>query len=379
MLETTIQKLANFGQSVWLDNISRKMIETGQLKKMVELGLRGMTSNPTIFDKTISSSNDYDETILGLSNLGKSTFEIYDDLTIKDIQDAADIFKPIYEKSERLDGYVSLEINPKLAYSSHDTTIEGKRLYQKVKRANIMFKVPATNEGFTAIEDLLARGINVNVTLIFSVEQYSKAAMAYMRGIKRLLENNGDASKVRSVASVFVSRIDTLVDKKISEDIKKENEGLIKNKLASFKGTAAIANSKLIYKKYLEILSSQEFKELADKGANIQRVLWGSTSTKNPAYSDIKYVTELIAKDTVNTMPEHTFEAFLDHGQVKEALSKDVGDALQILGALKGLGIDIDSVCAKLLREGVVAFENSFASLLNTIEAKKKAYAQNDG
>lgn len=361
MLKTAIHKLNEFGQSVWIDNINRRMLRSGKLKEMIGLGLRGMTSNPTIFEKAVISGEDYDEEIERLYKRGSSTFEIYDALTTKDVQDAADIFLPVYEETCGLDGHVSLEINPKLAYKTDETIKEGKRLSRKVDRPNVMFKVPATDEGFRAIEELVASGINVNITLIFSVGQYAKAARAYLDGMRRLLEDKKDAGKVRSVASVFVSRVDTVVDNLLDKLADK-----------SLRGRAAVSNSGLIYKKYLEIFSSQGFKVLEGRGVNIERVLWGSTSTKNPNYSDIKYVAELIAKNSVNTMPEQTFDAFLDHGKIREALTSDVSYAQGVIDSLRGLGIDIDAVCGTLLKEGVTAFERSFDSLLNSIEKKKK-------
>jgi len=371
MPKTSIAKLAEFGQSIWLDNINRLMIKNGRLKEMVISGLRGMTSNPTIFDKAISSSNDYDEKIIELRKLGSTTFQIYDDLTIRDVQDAADIFLPIYKKTDGLDGYVSLEINPELAYNAEETIKEGQRLSRKVNRPNVMFKVPSTREGFDAIEELVASGLNINITLIFSQDQYHRSAKAYLSGIKRLLENKGDISKVCSVASVFVSRIDTQVDRRLDELVSKEEDQEKKREVLSLKGKAAVANSALIYKKHLEIFSSDESKELQKKGLRLQRVLWGSTGTKNPAYSDIKYVTELIAKDTVNTLPDNTLQAFLDHGQVKEALTSEASEYKRSIEALKYLGIDINDICAQLLQDGVAAFKKSFASLLNAIEQKK--------
>lgn len=372
MAKTTIQQLGEFSQSVWLDYISRPLIETGKLKSMIAQGLMGMTSNPTIFDKAVSASNDYDTHIAALKKKGKSIFEIYDDLTVRDIQAAADLFKSVYDKTNKVDGYVSLEINPKLAYKIKETVEEGKRLYKKVNRANVMFKVPSTDEGFAAIEEFLSEGINVNITLIFSVQQYTNTAEAYIRGIERLLQKGGDVSAVCSVASVFVSRIDTLTDKLIEEKSGQESNIEIKTKLESLKGKAAVANSAMIYKKYQDIFSSEQFKPLQEKGANVQRLLWGSTSTKNPAYSDLKYVTELIGKNTVNTIPEKTLNAFLNHGVVKEALTGDITEAQKIIDDLRGLGIDINSVCKKLLEDGVVAFEKSFDSLLNAIEEKSK-------
>jgi len=372
MTKTVLHELCETGQSIWLDNINRSMIESGRLKELINLGLRGMTSNPTIFDKAISASTDYNETISQLCNGDKTTFQIYDDLTIKDIQDAADLFLPTYEESGCLDGYVSLEINPHLAFNTNETIEEGKRLHQKVNRPNVMFKVPSTEEGFGAVEELIFSGINVNITLIFSLEQYIKTAQAYMSGIKRLLENNGDPRSVHSVASVFVSRIDTAVDTLLEEKESQEKEENTKNELHSLKGKAAVANSRLIYKKYMDILSSEEFKALCGKGANVQRVLWGSTSSKNPAYSDIKYVKELIGKNTVNTVPDVTLDAFLGHGEAKEILVADKCDAQEIIGKLRSFGLDIDTVCAKLLNDGVASFQESFDSLLNSIVTKSK-------
>lgn len=365
MALSKLDELAQIGQSIWLDNISRSMIESGKLKEEISLGLRGMTSNPSIFDNSISSSADYDGAIKQLAGQGKSTFEIYDDLTIRDVQDAADMFRPVYDKTSGLDGYVSLEINPELAMKTQETIEEGRRLFEKVNRPNVMFKVPSTDAGFEAISELLGDGINVNVTLIFSLEQYIKTARAYMAGMKRLLVKGGYASTVHSVASVFVSRVDTSVDKMI--DARAEDE-----RLRSFRGKAAVANSRLIFNKYHEIFSGDEFLALKDKGANLQRVLWGSTGTKDPSYSDIKYVTELIGNPTVNTVPDKTFAAFMDHGIIMETITKDAGDAGNIIESLKGFGIDVNTVCLKLLDDGVAAFQKSFESLLNAIETKKK-------
>lgn len=370
MAKTSIQKLNEFGQSVWVDSIGRSMIKGGKLKEMIESGLRGMTSNPTIFDKAISSSSDYDEDIAKLSKMNKTTFEIYDELTIKDIRDAADILLPVYKKSGRLDGYVSLEINPKLAYRTEETVIEGKRLFQKVNRPNVMFKVPATEAGFKAIEELVAEGLNINITLIFSLSQYSHTAEAYLRGMRRLLQDKKDASKVYSVASVFVSRVDTYVDNLLDQLLSKELSQDKKAQIMFLKGKAAVSNAALIYKKYSEIFYSSGFNELKKQGANAQRVLWGSTSTKNPEYSDIKYVTELIAKNTVNTMPEDTYAYFLDHGKVKEAINSNTREAERTIKDLSTYGINVNKACEKLLKEGVDAFEKSFVSLLETIEQK---------
>lgn len=369
MLKSNIDELARYGQSIWLDSISRSMIKTGRLQELINAGLRGMTSNPTIFEKAISSSSDYDEQIKELLHRGKSTFEIYDDITVTDVQNAADIFKPVYEKTGGLDGYVSLEVNPKLAFQTEETIREARRLHKKVGRPNVMFKVPATDAGFPAAEELLAEGININITLIFSIEQYVKTAHAYLNGIKRLSEKKGPLKNIASVASVFVSRIDTAVDSLIDEKVSGDKD--ITHKIAPLKGRAAVANSKMIFQKYLEMFSGKEFLDLRNKGANVQRVLWGSTGTKNPDYSDIKYVTGLIGKPTVNTLPMNTLEAFQDHGECREALTLDVKDSEQLINTLNESGINLNAVCAKLLDDGVLAFEKSFDSLLNTIENKK--------
>ena len=371
MGKTTIQELTAFGQSVWLDYISCSLIDTGKLKQMIDTGVRGMTSNPSIFDKAISSSNDYDVRINKLKQMKKSTFEIYDELTIKDIQDAADLFKPVYEETNGLDGYVSLEINPRLAYQTTETVKEGKRLYHTVNRPNVLFKVPSTEPGFRAVEELLAQGINVNITLIFSLQQYINTAHAYIKGVSRFVQNNGDISRLASVASVFVSRVDTLVDKLLDEKITEQNDET-KNKLESLKGKAAVANAAIIFSKYKEIFSSKEFKEIQQKGARVQRLLWGSTSTKNPVYSDIKYVTELIGENTINTIPEKTLNAFLNHGVVKQALTGNIAERKETISELSKNSINVDAICEKLLGDGVVSFEKSFNSLLVSITEKAK-------
>ncbi|MCJ7664654.1 MAG: transaldolase [Desulfobacterales bacterium] len=365
MSKTIVEQLGELRQSIWLDYISRSLLKTGRLNELIGVGITGMTSNPTIFDQAINSGSDYDEQIRELKKAGKSVFAIYDDITIKDIQAAADAFRPIYEQSKGLDGYVSLEINPQLAYKTQETIEEGKRLATKVDRPNVMFKVPATDAGYSAITALLAEGINVNVTLIFSLAQYQKTAAAYLAGVSKLLQSKGDARSLRSVASVFVSRLDTAVDTLLDK--------LPDTKVAaSLKGKAAVANSRLIYRAYAQIFAGDEFKGLKKQGASMQRVLWGSTGTKNPAYSDIKYVAELIGKDTVNTVPEKTLQAFLGHGAVQETIIAEADEAQGIIDSLQRLTIDINEVCAQLLTEGVDAFERSFISLLDAIEKKTK-------
>ncbi len=359
-MKTTIEKLNSLGQSAWLDNINRSMLKSGAIKSLVSKGLRGMTSNPTIFEKAITGSEIYDKDIEHLSRKGASAFNIYDELTVRDIQDACDIFMPVHEATNRLDGYVSLEINPELAFDQHETIEEGKRLYKKVNRPNLMLKVPATHEGFGAIEELTSLGMNINSTLIFSLEQYISTANSYINGVKRLMEKGMDAGGLRSVASVFVSRIDTAIDKELEER-------------SSLKGKAAAANCAVIYNKYQDIFYGEEFKEAANNGANAQRVLWASTSTKDPAYSDIKYVSELIAKDTVNTLPDNTFNNFLDHGNVIEPQNFNIENARKVLHSLAALDIDINQVTSRLLNDGIIAFQRSFKELIETLNNKKRA------
>jgi transaldolase len=372
MSRTRMQELGDLGQSLWLDNISRSMIEKGILKGLIDQGLRGQTSNPTIFKQAISQSTDYDNKIVEMTEAGKSTFEIYDDLTIRDVRDACDLFKGVYESTNALDGYVSLEINPHLANKYEEQRDEGLRLWQKVNRPNLMIKVPGTKNGCRAFSDLLAKGVNVNVTLIFSAEQYQDVAWAYLNGMKRLSETTKDLSRVRSVASVFVSRIDSTIDKTLGDKAAAATDGALKLKLEALQGRAAVANAEIIFHKYGQLFAGPEFKALEAFGAKTQRVLWASTGTKNPKYNDIKYVTELIAKPTVNTLPDKTLEAFMDHGVIKIAMPGDVAGAQKAIQDLRAEGIDVGVVCLKLLADGLVAFEQSFDELTQSIEEKAK-------
>ncbi|RJP29220.1 MAG: transaldolase [Candidatus Omnitrophota bacterium] len=348
------------GQSIWLDNISRDLIRSGKLIRMIELGLKGITSNPTIFDKSISLSSDYDSQILELSCSRGSVFDIYDEITVDDVRSAAKMFLDVYKETAGLDGYVSLEVNPRLALNAEETIREAQRLHKKLGLPNVMLKIPATDEGFIAAEELISRGINVNITLIFSQGQYINTVNAYINGIEKLIKNNGDPKDVRSVASVFVSRLDTVVDRLLGPGHK-------------LRGRAAVTNCQLIYNKFIEVFNSEMFLSLKKRGANIQRPLWASTSTKDASYSDIKYVTELIARDTVNTLPENTFWAFVDHGTINHDLSSEnTQTPAEIINSLNGLQIDIQEICAGLLRDGLSAFEKSFDSLLNSISQKSK-------
>ncbi|MFH1791176.1 MAG: transaldolase [Candidatus Omnitrophota bacterium] len=368
MPRDVIRDLLKYGQSVWLDNISRKLLDSGELRGMIDKGVAGLTSNPTIFEKSIGAGSDYDALIADLASRGKSVFEIYDDLTVRDVRDAAGLFMEVYEETCGGDGYVSLEVNPDLAESAGDTVVECKRLAAKVDRKNVMFKIPATDAGFEAARELLAQGININLTLIFSAGQYVRAAETFLGGLGEYVAKGGRAGDVASVASVFVSRIDTAVDRMLGERAAKDPRGAAL--INSLKGRAAVSNSGVIYGRYCGIFSQDRFKRLERAGARPQRALWASTGTKDPAYSDIKYVTELIGKNTVNTVPDKTLYAFLDHGAVAEALTPDPGEAENILKDLSGVGIDVDSVCCILLKKGLDAFQESFRLLLKTIETK---------
>ena len=376
-MRTIIKQLNSFGQSVWLDYISRELIDNGQLQKIIDMGVLGVTSNPSIFNKAITSGTNYDNLIRQLAQAGKKTLTIYNSLTIKDIQDAADLFMPIYLKTEKKDGFVSLEVNPNLAHDTEGTISEGMRLFNEVNRSNVMIKVPSTREGFPAIETLVSQGVNINVTLIFSREQYIQSVQAYLKGVKKRIRNQEQVNQVNSVASVFVSRVDTLIDQLLEEKISFAVDEQKRKELKELKGKAAVANARLIYQQYKDIFSSTEYRKLTDKGVHVQRLLWGSTSAKNPAYSDIKYVTELIGKDTINTMPEKTLRAFLEHGIVRDAMKLQTSKANNILVQLKNNNIDIDEMCLQLLKEGVNLFKESFKSLLESIEQKRKSFLIN--
>lgn len=374
IMKTLLHQLYDFGQSPWLDYISRIIIDNGYLQRMIDKGIVGVTSNPTIFDKAVHTGQDYDPMIRELTQKGKSKEEIYDNITIRDIQDACDLFLPVYQQTSNKDGYVSLEVNPHLAHDTERTIQEAERLFQLVNRSNLMIKIPATEEGFTAIETLLSQGINVNITLIFSREQYINSVRAYLNGIEKAHFKRKDISKIASVASVFVSRVDSTVDSLLEKQMNLADSAMQKSELRDLLGKAAVVNGHLIYREYRNIFALERFQELAGEGANVQRVLWASTSTKNPNYSDIKYVHELIARNTVNTMPEDTIEAFLDHGQVKNAISDQSAHDQITLSRLDERGIMIDEICHQLLQEGVIKFIDSFESLLESIEQKRKLF-----
>ena len=373
-MKTLLHQLYDFGQSPWLDYISRKIIDKGHLEKMIDNGIVGVTSNPSIFDKAVKTGQDYDPAIKELAQKGKNKKEIYDNITIRDIKDACDIFLPVYQQTDNKDGFVSLEVNPYLAYDTETTIKEAERLFQLINRPNLMIKVPATEEGFPAVEVLLSQGINVNITLIFSREQYIKSARAYLNGIEKAHLKRKNISKIASVASIFVSRVDSAVDSMLEKQISQSDSDIQKSELKDLMGKAAVANSHMIYREYRNIFSLNRFQELAEAGAFVQRVLWASTSTKNPDYFDVKYVQELIARNTVNTMPEDTIEAFLDHGYIKNAIPEESSQDKLVLSRLDERKIMIDDICQQLLKDGVKKFVDSYDSLLESIEQKRKQF-----
>ncbi|RME60552.1 MAG: bifunctional transaldolase/phosoglucose isomerase [Caldilineae bacterium] len=351
-----MHELAILGQSIWLDFIRRAFIDSGELKALVDQGLRGVTSNPSIFQKAISSSTDYNAALERFAADDLTIIDIYENLAIQDIRRAADILRPVYERTDGKDGYVSLEVNPKLADDTEGTVMEARRLFSLVDRPNVMIKVPATQAGIPAIETLIGEGINVNVTLIFSIKHYEEAAFAYIQGLERLAPANVDLKRVASVASLFVSRVDTAVDKQLAALGNQELQGKI-----------AVANAKMAYQRFREIFSGPRWKALAAQGARVQRPLWGSTSTKNPAYPDTLYVDQLIGPDTVNTVPPETLKAFLDHGTVARTLDANVDEARAQLQQLAALGIDLDTIMEQLQVDGVKSFADAFDQLMDSI------------
>lgn len=373
-MKTLLHQLYDFRQSPWLDYISRKIIDKGHLEKMIDSGIVGVTSNPTIFDKAVKTGQDYDSAIKELALKGKNKEEIYDNITIRDIKDACDIFLPVYQQTDNKDGFVSLEVNPYLAYDTETTTKEAERLFQLINKPNLMIKVPATEAGFPAVEALLSQGINVNITLIFSREQYIKSARAYLNGIEKAHLKRKNISKIASVASIFVSRVDSAVDSILEKQVSQSDSDIQKSELKDLMGKAAIANGHMIYREYRNIFSLNRFQELAEEGAFVQRVLWASTSAKNPDYSDIKYIQELIARNTVNTMPEETIEAFLDHGHVKNAIPEESSQDKLVLSRLDERKIMIDDICQQLLKDGIKKFIESYDSLLDSIEQKRELF-----
>jgi transaldolase len=362
MATTPLQQLQELGQSVWIDFLSRTFIRGGDLAALIEQGIVGATSNPTIFQGAIGEGEAYDDQIRELVGAGTTEpKELFLQLARDDIRDACELFRPVFEAEGSKDGWVSLEVDPNLAHDTQATIDEAHRLKELVGRANMFVKIPATREGIPAIEECIAAGIPINVTLIFSLQRHREVAEAYIRGLRRFIDGGGDPKTVASVASFFVSRVDTEADRRLDE-IGGHDE---------LKGTLAIANAKLAYVTYQEVFSGPEWEELEAKGATKQRCLWASTSTKNPAYRDVVYVEELVGPDTVNTMPRETVEAVLDHAEIRETLTEDVDKARETLKAFEAAGIDYDDVVETLEREGVDKFAKSFRELFSVLESKR--------
>jgi transaldolase/glucose-6-phosphate isomerase len=365
-----LQALLSYGQSMWLDYIRRDLITSGSLKTMIaEDGLRGMTSNPAIFEKAIGESSLYDDMLKSLASRDDlDTKARYEQIAIRDIQGAADLLRPVYDSSKFRDGYVSLEVSPLLALKTQETIDEARRLWKAVNRENVMIKIPGTAEGLPAIRQAIGEGINVNVTLLFAQEVYEKVAEAHIAGLEDLAKRGGELKKIGGVASFFISRIDSLVDSMIDDKLKTSTDAQQQALLKSLLGKVAIANGKLTYLRYQRLFSGPRWQTLAAQGAQTQRVLWASTSTKNPAYRDVMYVEELIGPDTVNTMPPATIDAFRDHGRLRNSLTEDVAGAQNVMDNLARTGISIKEVTTKLTDDGVRLFADAFHKLLAAVE-----------
>ena len=364
-MSNPVQEVQRLGQSIWYDNIRRGLIDSGELQRLIDLGVTGVTSNPTIFEKAIAGSTDYDEALLKLALDDKNPQAVFEALAIEDIRAAADMLRPIYDRTDGSDGYASLEVSPHLAHDTDGTIVEARRLFAALDRPNVMVKVPATTEGIPVVRLLIGEGINVNVTLIFSLDMYAEVSEAYIGGLEDVAKAGGDLSKVASVASFFVSRVDTTVDAQL--------EGAIRDghaELSDLPGKAAIANARLAYQAFQSTFSDVRFASLRERGARVQRPLWASTGTKNPAYSDALYVESLIGPDTVNTMPEATLTAFLEHGQATETITHDGQGARLTIKSLEEAGVSMNQVTGKLLADGVKSFVDSYDKLLANIQDK---------
>ncbi|PMB47073.1 transaldolase [Fischerella thermalis CCMEE 5330] len=376
MTTNHLLEIKNYGQSIWMDNLSRDIIQSGELKDLVEnKGICGITSNPTIFEKAIANNAMYDRDIEAGVRAGLPIYKIYESLVFKDIRDACDILRPVYEASNGLDGYVSIEVPPTIAHDTEATIVEARRYFQEIGRENVMIKIPGTEPGLPAVEQVISEGINVNITLLFSVQSYINTAWAYIRGLEKRAAQGQDISKIASVASFFLSRIDSNIDGKIDAKLAKGvDDPNVEAKLKAIKGKVAIANAKIAYQEYKKIVQSDRWQALVVKGAKVQRLLWASTSTKDPNYSDVMYVDELIGPDTVNTLPPATIEACADHCNVANRLETNLEEAYNLMESLKDpdVNIDINTVMDELLTEGIDKFVKPFQSLMNSLEKKVK-------
>jgi len=369
MNKNPLLDLEALGQSVWLDYLRRNALDNGELQRLIDQdGLSGLTSNPSIFEKAIAESNDYDNTIRELALEGKNVEEIYQALTVEDIQHAADLFRPVFDRLEGGDGFVSLEVSPQLAHDTAGTIREARQLWAAVNRLNLFIKVPATREGLPAIQQLIGEGINVNITLLFGLPRYREVAKAYLIGLETRTAHGQPLAQISSVASFFLSRIDTLIDP-LLEKSQPEN-------WAGLHGQVAIASAKVAYQMYQEIFGGERFRKLAQMGARPQRLLWASTGTKNPAYSDVKYIETLIGRETINTMPPDTLNAYRDHGEPSSQLEKGIQEAHQVLDGLRQTGIDLDALTQQLEDEGVSKFSKAFEQLTAALQVKRAAASE---
>lgn len=370
-----VKALENHGQAIWLDFLARGFVAKGDLKALIDTdGVKGVTSNPSIFEKAIGSSDEYDGAIgHALKKGDRPVADLFEALAVEDIQNAADVLRPVYDRLNGDDGFVSLEVSPYLAMDTKGTIAEAKRLWKDVKRQNLMVKVPATPEGLPAIERLIGEGISINITLLFSQDVYREVAEAYIAGLEKYVAKGGDPAHVASVASFFVSRIDTAVDKQLDEKIARANDPGEKERLGALKGKVAIANAKLAYQHYLAVCQSSVWQALAAKGAHPQRLLWASTSTKNPRYRDVRYVEELIGHDTVNTMTPATIEAFRDHGQLRASVEADVEGARRVMETVSRTGISLEAVTDRLLEDGITQFSRAFDTLLAALGKDRRS------
>jgi transaldolase / glucose-6-phosphate isomerase len=372
-----LRSLHDHGQAVWLDFLARRFIADGSLRKLVdEDGLSGVTSNPTIFEKAIAGSADYDASLRRAEResdaVDLSAMALYERLAVQDIRNAADVLRPVYDTTDGRDGYVSLEVSPYLAMDAEATIAEARRLAKTADRDNVMIKVPATSAGLPAIRELTGEGVKVNITLLFSQQVYEEVVEAYLSGLERFVAQGGDPAGIASVASFFVSRIDVAVDRIIEERLAGARDAAEREALSGLRGKVAIANAKLAYQRYKRLFAGPRWEALAARGARVQRLLWASTGTKNQAYSDVLYVEELIAPDTVSTMPPATMDAFRDHGQVRPSLEQHVDEAQHVMATLGQLGISIDAVTQKLTEDGVKTFDDAFDKLLGALERKRR-------
>jgi len=368
-----LKQLAKYGQSVWYDNLNRELVDSGSLQRLVDKdNVTGGTSNPSIFEKAVGSGNAYDAQIHDLVDQDKSVAEIYDALTVKDVQLSCDIFRPIYDSTKASDGYASLEVSPTIAYDTQLTTRDAKRLFAALGRANAMIKIPGTPAGLPAIEECLTEGVNINITLLFGVENYEQVAKAYVRALEKRQQAGRPIDRIASVASFFVSRVDSMVDAQLEEKIKTAGSEAEREKLRGLLGKAGVANARIAYAKFKEIFSGDRWKAIEAAGARVQRCLWASTSTKNPAYRDVIYVEELIGRNTINTMPQSTLDAFRDHGVVRKSLEENLDEAFAHIHRLRDAGIDFFAVTEELQTQGVKLFSDAFTKASHTVKEKRE-------